>query len=147
MEDLPFRVHLVGALIGQFLALFSSLVAVIFLWQQKNLKEKHFEEVSQKIPSLELLSRALFCCLWVGFFFLTLACVTGMIFLDFSPMVSDRTQGLKILWAISVWFWYLITLVLRFIMNWPTKRIAQMSLIGFLLLAASFFGFSFVLSQ
>lgn len=135
--------HVVGALMGEGLALCASIVAVVFLWQQRALKQKLLDELTSRIPSLELLAKILTACMWAGFLFLTAALLSGLFYLDFSPQTSSSEQIAKIIWASLVWSWYLAILVARYMGQLSTKRIAQMNLWGFLLLAITFFGLSF----
>jgi ABC-type uncharacterized transport system permease subunit len=130
--------HIVLAILGESFAVCACGVALIYLWQQRTLKKKLLNQLSSRIPALDRLESALMFCLWTGFIFITLGLISGAIY---SQMYgNDSGLGLKILWAIVVWGWYLAILILKTLFKYPTKRIAQMALAGFVLLAATFFG-------
>ena len=135
--------HIVGALMGQVFALGASLAAILYLWQQRALKQKLLGELTARMPSLEALAKVLMACLWSGFLFLSAALVSGAVYLDFSPTTSQMQQTAKLVWSIGVWAWYSLTLSARYVLRWPTRRIAQMGLGGLVLLALASFGFSF----
>ena len=134
--------HIVGAAMGQILALSASIVAVLFLWQQRVLKKKLLHQLSSRVPALDILERVLAACLWVGFLFLTMALLSGAVYFQFFMQEMGVSYAEKIGWAVTVWLWYLVVLLARNILKVPMKRVAQMSLLGFLLLAVTFFGMS-----
>ena len=95
--------------------------------------------------ALDKLESFLGVSLVLGFSFITISLVSGA-FVGQNPVSqmqgSDVANGLvlKIVWAISVWIWYLLILVAKNILLKPAKRISQMSLIGFFLLTCTAFG-------
>ncbi|MCB9228894.1 MAG: cytochrome c biogenesis protein CcsA [Deltaproteobacteria bacterium] len=135
--------HIAGATMGQLLALLASLVAVLYLWQQRLLKKKLLEQLTSRIPALDLLETILIAVLWAGFFFLTAALISGAVYFCWYFDGSMQIYGRKITWALTVWSCYFLALLARHWFHVPFKRIAQISLIGFCLLLITFFGLSF----
>lgn len=135
--------HIAGATMGQVLALAASLVSVVYLWQQRVLKKKLLEQLTPGVPALDLLEKILVSSLWAGFLFLTAALLSGTVYFRWFYEGQINVYGEKIAWAVTVWLWYLAALLARNFFNIPMKRVAQMSLLGFLLLAMTFFGMSF----
>jgi hypothetical protein len=79
--------------------------------------------------------------LWMGFAFISLGLVSGGILTRFFPAPGGAAVlGWKIIWALMVWVWYLAILLARNIFAVSGKHIAQMSVAGFFLLSAFFFG-------
>jgi len=135
--------HIAGATMGQILALMASLVSVMYLWQQRVLKKKLLTQLTSRVPALDLLEKIMVSSLWAGFLFLTAALMSGTVYFRwyFPGILGDF--GDKIAWAVTVWLWYLAALLARNYFNMTVTRVAQMSLLGFVLLAMTFFGMSF----
>lgn len=136
--------HIVGATVGQLLALVACIVALVYLWQRNVLKKKTFNQLSRRVPALDWLEKILMGCLWTGFVFLTMALVSG-IYYFFNQAEYTAASIEKFVWASLVWLWYLATIVMRKVYSQPSRRIAHMSLVGFMLLGAAVFGLLFMI--
>jgi ABC-type uncharacterized transport system permease subunit len=136
--------HIIGATLGQLLALAACVVALVYLWQRQKLKNKTFYVLSSRVPALDQLEKILLVCLWTGFGFISLALASGVYY--FFRQGTYSSQGIeKFIWASTVWLWYLATLVMKSVYAQPSRRIAQMSLVGFVLLGAAVFGLLFMI--
>ena len=82
--------------------------------------------------------------LWCGFLFITLGLLSGALYAQLNPTTLGLNVPAKVIWAVLVWVWYLATLLARNVFNRPSKRIAQMSLGGFMLLLFTYFGMGFL---
>lgn len=136
--------HIIGATIGQMLALVASIVAVIYLWQRQVLKKKQFSHLSSQVPALDWLENILITCLWTGFLFISMALLSGAYYFWYYGVNSPNAIH-KIIWASIVWLWYFVTLLMKRVFAQPSRRIAQMSLVGFMLLGVAVFGTLFML--
>lgn len=132
--------HIGLSALGEAFAIFACATSLMYLRQQRILKKKMISQLRNDFPSLDRLTRLLLMSLWAGFILLTIGLVTGAVMNQFYAHEIRPQSWLKILWAIIVWVWYLVTLLARNVFNWPQRRIAQMSLGGFLLLTVAFFG-------
>ncbi len=137
--------HIISSLIGQAFGIMACSISILYLWQQNLLKKKRLDQLPRSIPAIDQLSRYLIASLWSGFLFITIGLATGALYFQ-TMMVIPRSQdyGIKVAWAICVWLWYLATLVARNIFHRPHKRIAQMALGGFALLAIAYFGMGII---
>ena len=133
------KAHIAMAIIGQAFAIIACGISVLFLWQQNLLKKKLLDQLPQNIPAIDRLEWLLTGSLWAGFVFITLGLLSGALFTQIHG-VARQNLDFKIIWAILVWAWYLATLLARNVFGRPSKRIAQMALGGFLLLAMTYFG-------
>ena len=135
--------HIGSAIIGEVFAVVACGTSLMLLWQQRKLKSRQLNSLPEKFPALDTLGNALGSSLWIGFSFITVSLLSGA----FLTMTVHPEMGaslkLKTAWAILVWIWYLAILVLRHVLQHRAQKIARMSLIGFLLLALSWFGFAF----
>ncbi|MBP9706560.1 MAG: cytochrome c biogenesis protein CcsA [Oligoflexales bacterium] len=139
-------VHISLSIIGQAFAIVASALALRYLWLQRILKNKILNQLKEGDPSLGKLDRHLHLSLWVGFIFITFGLVTGAAFLHLLALDSiDINLISKTIWALIVWCWYLIILLARNTFGLPTRRVAELSVLGFFLLAIAFFGIFFVI--
>lgn len=141
-DSLLLKSHVTAAVLGQAFAIIACAISVLYLWQQNLLKKKLLDQLPKNVPAIDKLDLLLMLSLWAGFIFLTFGLLSGAIFVQFYAM-PDQGLWLKTLWAVLVWAWYLAILLARNVFNRPSKRIAQMSLAGFVLLAFSYFGMGF----
>lgn len=135
--------HIAGAIAGEILAVIAAGFAIFYLGQHRLLKEKRFAHLIRKVPALDLLDDCLIVALSAGFLFLSIALISGAIFLLNSNAEDFSKWTLKLIWALSIWFWYLAALFSRIVLHVSAKKLAQMSLLGFCFLVASYFGFIF----
>lgn len=134
--------HILTSVLGEAFAIIAFGIAVFYLLQQRALKQKQLNRLQQTQISISKLSQALIITIWLGFSLLTAGLIMGAIFWQFY-FDGDREELLgKIMWAFMVWFWYLATLICRNILNISAKRLAWMTIAGFVLLAIGLFGLS-----
>ncbi|MGE0173052.1 MAG: cytochrome c biogenesis protein CcsA [Oligoflexales bacterium] len=134
-------VHISLAILGEAFAICAFGVSALYLLQHRALKKKQLYLISPVTPPLDKLDRLLVFTLWVGFIFISLGLVSGGILTRFFPSPhAEMSLGWKIIWATLVWAWYLAILLARNIFAVSGKHLAQMSVAGFLLLSAFFFG-------
>jgi len=144
VSSLLATVHVALAVLGQAFAILSCAFSIFYLWQQQALKRKQLAGIPRQLPALDRLDGWLISSLWIGFVLITLSLVTGAFLTQKGGWPGASPVEAKVLWAITVWGWYLTILILRNVFGRNGKRIAQFSLGGFLLLAGSFFGMIFV---
>jgi ABC-type uncharacterized transport system permease subunit len=115
-------------------------MSLLLLWLDKKLKNKQLTELPVKFPGINTLNNALYATLWAGFIFITISLLTGSLYAVSGLMPNQASMLGKVTWAILVWLWYLSILVLKGLMGYRPQKVARMSLVGFLILAVSWFG-------
>jgi ABC-type uncharacterized transport system permease subunit len=140
--DAPWLIaaHVALAITGEAFAIIACAVSVLYLWQQNLLKKKLLDQLTQNLPAIDRLDKMLRFTLWTGFIFITLGLLSGALYSQLYTLSPELKLTTKVTWAVLVWVWYLLTLLARNVFNRPSKRIAQMSFAGFLLLAVTYFG-------
>ena len=133
-------VHILTAIMGQAMAIGAFAIALMYLWQHRNLKRKLLDQISDKVPALDRLSKLLNVSLWVGLIFLTTALISGAYYTSHTEVATGLK--LKAFWAIGVWLWYMAILVVKNVLKRPTTFVAKLSVAGFFILAISLFGIS-----
>ncbi|MCX6127001.1 MAG: cytochrome c biogenesis protein CcsA, partial [Proteobacteria bacterium] len=142
-NSLVLQLHIATAIIGQAFAIGACGTSLMLLWQERKLKKRQIGDVPVSFPAMDSLGRALASCLWIGFIFITVGLLTGAIIVQTGVVSDGFSIAGKAAWAILVWGWYLTILVLQNILSYRPQKIARMSLIGFALLALTWFGMGF----
>ena len=147
VEEIILTLHVWLAIGGQAFAISACALSVLYLWQRHVLKNKIIKWVMVETTALERIGSALTVCLWIGFALLTVSLLTGLFYSRAYLQDWLTILQLKIIWALLVWCWYFATLLYKYLFNSSHRNIACMSLGGFVLLAASFFGLLFFNQQ
>ncbi len=134
------NLHILLAICGEAFAIGACALAVLYLWQRHILKKKLLKWIGIEMPALDRIGHLLLFCLWIGFIFLTVALLTGAIYSQLHSHALADGLRLKITWALAVWGWYLAILISNKMRTNSPRRVARLSLGGFLLLALAFFG-------
>jgi ABC-type uncharacterized transport system permease subunit len=138
------RIHVASAIIGQSFAVVACGISLLFIWLDKKLKKRQLNDLPQSFPAISNLTNALNIALWIGFAFISLGLVSGALYFLVGSVPSEMNIMPKVIWAVFVWLWYLSILALKGILSYRPQRVARLSLIGFALLAVSWFGLIFV---
>jgi ABC-type uncharacterized transport system permease subunit len=133
------KVHIYASIIGEAFAILAFVTAILYLAQKRALKKKQLGKLLANTLSLDSLDRLLLLSIWIGFILLTIGLILGAIYTQTFTQ-NEVTDTSKIIWAIAVWLWYLATLLTRNIFSFPAKRVAQMTFVGFGIMAIGFFG-------
>lgn len=132
--------HIIASVLGEAFAIIACALAVLYLMQQRAMKNKQLDRLQGAQVPISKLNSALHLTLWLGFVLLTSGLIMGAVYMQFF-MVGDRESLMgKIIWAFAVWIWYLATLIAKNLMNLPAKKLAWMTIAGFALLAMGLFG-------
>jgi cytochrome c-type biogenesis protein CcsB len=117
---------------------------IMYLLQERELKNKRFGLFYSRLPSLEALDNLNSHCLAVGFPLLTLGMITGSVW-------SKQTWGMywqwdpKETWSLVTWFFYAALLHQRFTVGWRGRRAAIMAIIGFSAILFTLWGVTYLL--
>lgn len=120
----------------------ATLQAAILDWQNRQLKQHQFARPMRMLPPLQTTERLLFDLIWFGIGLLTLAIVTGSLYVDnlFSQKVAHKT-----VFTLLSWLLFATLLWGRSRWGWRGQRAARLTLLGSGLLFTGFIGSKFVL--
>lgn len=121
-----------------FSIIFIATLQAILLYVQDLLLHKHYlPHLMRKMPALESMERFLFQLIAVGFFLMTLTCISSIYFFPgiFHPPLLQKT-----LLAFVVWIILLILLLGRYQFGWRGRKAVGYTLTGFALLVVVYFG-------
>ncbi|NLX17891.1 MAG: c-type cytochrome biogenesis protein CcsB [Desulfobulbus sp.] len=126
-----------------FLAI-ACIGGIMYLLQERELKQKRFGLFYSRLPSLESLDKLNHHCLSIGFPLYTLGLITGSLW-------AKQAWGAywhwdpKETWSLVTWFLYAATVHQRFTVGWRGRRVAILSIIAFLSILFTLWGISFLL--
>ncbi len=95
------------------------------------------------IPRIEILDELSYQLVGIGFLMLTLGIITGSVWANFA-WGSYWSWDPKETWSLITWIVYATFLHSRMIRGWKGKRLAILSIIGFLCVLFTYFGVNFL---
>lgn len=138
-DPVPFggllAVHVTVNVVGDALFLLASGAAVLYLVEERRLKEKRPSSLFGRLPALDALDRAEHRLLFVGFFLLTLGIITGTAWAGRIENGSPAELA-RALFAYGSWLVFGGVLVLRAMLGWRGRRAAYGTIAGFLFAVA-----------
>jgi ABC-type uncharacterized transport system permease subunit len=140
----PIQLHAGLALLA-FAALSVAALLAIMLWlQERALRRGQLATALRAFPPLTMLEALLFRLIGAGFALLTLALLTGVVFVEnlFAQHLAHKTVLSLLAWAV---FGALLFGRLRY--GWRGRRAVRLTLIAMTLLVLAFFGSKYVLEM
>lgn len=130
--------HIGTLIVGNAAFAIAFLVGILYLVQEKAIKDKKRGFFFRRLPSLNLLDSMGYSCLIAGFPMLTFGLITGIIY---AQMVHGRfwSWDPKEIFAGITWLVYAALLHERLTVGWQGRRAAVMTIAGFAVLAFTFF--------
>jgi ABC-type uncharacterized transport system permease subunit len=122
--------HVSSALLGYAAITISAVYGFLYLMLHHEIKSNRFGVIYKRLPNLEMLERMSFTATVLGFIFLTIAIIVGLIWLPRAFTDFDYTDP-KLLGTLAVWFIYLIGFSAKQLAGWQGKRIIMFSMAGF----------------
>ncbi len=135
-------VHILVSLFAYSLLFMAACQAVLVAFQEQALRRRGAISLLRLLPPLETMEQLLFSLLWIGIAGLSLAILTGFVFLEdmFAQHVVHHT-----IFAIASWCVYALLLAGHRISGWRSTTATAWILIAFSLLVLGYFGSKFVL--
>lgn len=134
---LPVHVTLLIFSYAAFIITF--VCGVMYLVQEHELKAKHFGAAFQRLPALNTCDEIGYRSLTVGFVLLTLGVVTGIVW-------NNQRDGRywhndpKEVMALVTWLVYLFIMHYRLTADWRGRRVAWLSIAGFVVVMLTWLG-------
>ncbi|MBF0277319.1 MAG: cytochrome c biogenesis protein CcsA [SAR324 cluster bacterium] len=126
--------HITTLIAGYVLFGLSCISSVLFLYQEHQIKTKLVKILVHQFPSLTRLDQISYRSVILGFSFLTIGLILGILLSD--NLQSSRSLG-RLGFAFLIWFLYAFFLMERFFQGYKRRFIAIWSIIGFFLVLTS----------
>jgi cytochrome c-type biogenesis protein CcsB len=131
--------HVATIFLGNGLFAITFVAAIMYLIQERQIKQKHFGSFYSRLPSLATLDSINHYALIWGFPFLTLGMITGSIYAQVA-LGSYWQWDPKEVWSLVTWLFYAALLHERLTVGWRGRRAAVMSIVCFCILLFTFVG-------
>jgi len=118
-------------------------VGVAYLIQEHQIKSKHPNALTFRLPSLEDLDDLIYKLIMVAFPPLTLGIFLGGVW-AYSAWGRFWGWDPKETWALITWFVYVIYLHLRLFVGWRGRKTAYLSMAGFLVVLFTYAGVNYL---
>lgn len=137
------RVHILLAVVGVAVFALAAVLALLYLFEDRQLKRKRFDRVVGRGTPLDTLDRLALRCVSIGFPIFTVAIVTGAIWVARLGLLRQAfVMRPEYALAVVTWAAFGVLLVARVGAGWRGRRAAWLTLGGFggamLVLAAYF---------
>lgn len=137
-------IHIILSICAYSLLSIAALQAIILAIQDHQLRTKHPVKTMRMLPPMQTMEDLLVQLLWIGFFLLSMALATGLMFVHniFAQHLVHKT-------VLSILAWCLFAVVLfgRWSWGWRGKHLVRWTLVAFFLLMLGYFGSKFVLEM
>jgi cytochrome c-type biogenesis protein CcsB len=130
-------VHTSLAVLGDAAFAFACIVSIMYLIQERQVKAKHLGAIFHRLPSLDIMDTLGYRALTIGWPLFTLGMITGSIWAN-SAWGTYWHWDPKETWSLITWVIYLALLHLRTI-GWRGRKMAVLSIAGFVFVLISFF--------
>jgi ABC-type uncharacterized transport system permease subunit len=134
-------VHVLLAALAYTGLAIGAVYAMLYLIGQRNMKHHNFGLLFDRLPPLDLLGRMCFQALLVGFAFITITMITGVLFSQTRPQTGDSMDPkllAKIIIGSTAWVICAVDVFGKYVLKWSISRVSAIALIGFLIIAALF---------
>ncbi len=122
--------HVVSAILGYAGFTLSAVYGILFLILYKKIKKNNFGLIFKRVPSLETLEQLSFYSVVIGFLFLTISILVGLIWLP-NAFPDVNYNDPKLILSGLVWIIYAIGIIAKFFGKWYGKKVIITTLIGF----------------
>lgn len=138
----PLRAHIVLSLVAYSLLTLAAVQACVLAWQDRALRKVHAAAALSRLPALETMEEMLFQLIGFGFALLTLALLSGLVFVSdlFGQHLAHKTVLSLIAWAV-----FGLLLWGRWRSGWRGGTALRWTLGGYAALLLAYFGSKFVL--
>jgi ABC-type uncharacterized transport system permease subunit len=135
-------VHITSSILAYAVLTLAAVQSALLALQDHQLKHRHTRGIVQILPPLQLMESMLFELLWIGVSLLTIAIVSGFVFIDdiFAQSLVHKT-------VLTIMAWMLFSVLLwgHYQLGWRSQTAVRLTLAGFFVLMLAFFGSKLVL--
>ena len=144
-ENLPtweLTAHILLSMGAAALMFAAAVTALLLVFLDRRLRMRRLADLPSVLPPLDALERVMFRLIGAGFVMLTLALLTGFIFVT---NLFEQHLIHKTVLALVAWVIFGTLLIGRIRYGWRGRGAVRWTLYGFLVLVLSYFGSKFVL--
>ncbi len=134
--------HILLSMAAAALLFAAAVTAILLVFLDRRLRTRRIADLSSGLPPLDAMEKIMFRLVAAGFGLLTLALITGFVF-----VTNLFTQNLvqKTVLSLIAWLVFGVLLIGRLRFGWRGRSAVRWTLSGFGILAVAYFGVKFVL--
>jgi ABC-type transport system involved in cytochrome c biogenesis permease subunit len=132
-----FGIHVFTSMIGYSAFVFSMILGVMYIYLFREIKGKKLRFIFDRLPPLESLEKMNIRSVILGFIFLTVGIISGVIWAR-SAWLELSFFDPKIFISWVMWLIYFVSIVCRFIFSWSGRKLGYMSVFGFIVMIFTF---------
>jgi ABC-type uncharacterized transport system permease subunit len=141
-HSIELKYHILFSLLAYSLLSIAAVQAILLSIQEHHLRTKHPAGFIRALPPMQAMETLLFQMIAIGFILLTLALITGVIYLE--DIFAQHLVHKSIL-SIAAWAVFGILLWGRWHHGWRGRTAIRWTLAGFITLLLAYVGSTFVL--
>ena len=137
-------IHVITSIIAFSIVMIAAIQALTITIQSKLLHQHHRPLLIKKLPALFQMEKVLYNLIDFGLVFLTLALLTGFLFLDdiFAQHVAHKT-----ILSIFAWFIFATLAIGRRVSGWHSKTVTRATIAASILLVLGFLGSKLIIEM
>jgi ABC-type transport system involved in cytochrome c biogenesis permease subunit len=151
LDSPGFWVHLLSLMFAYATFALAGMLGLTYMLQFKEIKKKHLGYFYARLPSLHVLDAMNSRAVVIGWLFLTIGVVVGVIWTAQARALAPGNSNLqmmslndpKILFALLTWAVYSFEVFARSTMGWTGRRAAWLSAVGFIIVLLNFLPVSY----
>lgn len=138
--DIWATVHRLGVYLGSVFYMVAAGSGVMFLYVRSQLKFKRSPGMLDRLPSLEAVEQLIIHTATLGFALITLGLASGVIITTSGPTALGEGwwYSPKVVLATLAWLVYAVVMNVRYTKTFRGQRAAWLSIVGFILVLATF---------
>jgi ABC-type uncharacterized transport system permease subunit len=136
------QIHILGSLLAFAILSLAAAQALVLSYQDYHLRNHQLTSWVRHLPPLQHMEGFLFQLVWLGFALLSIALVSGWLFLD--DVFAQHLVHKSVL-SILAWIIFAMLLTGRILAGWRGRKAIHWTLGGFILLVLAYFGSKMVL--
>ncbi len=136
------KFHIIISILAYSLLSIAMIQALLLYIQDLQLHNKHPGGFIRSLPPLQTMESLLFRMIGLGFIFLSISLISGMLFIDnlFAQHLVHKT-----ILSIIAWLLFAILLIGRWKFGWRGRTATRWAMSGFVMLMLAYFGSKFVI--
>lgn len=146
LQSAWFGIHISLAFLGNAAFAMACGIGLMYLIQEHYLKSKHLGGLFKRLPNLQVLDDLNYRLISIGFPLMTLAIITGVVWAK-SALGAFWRWDPKEVWSLITWLIYALILHMRLNTGWRGRKVAILSIVGFLSVLFTFFGVNLLIEN
>ena len=133
--------HVIACFLGYAAFAIAFGISIMYLFKQRDVQET--SSLLSHFPKTQILDELNHQMIMFGFLFLSIGIITGSVWAN-SAWGSYWSWDPKETWSLITWFIYATLLHARLIRGWYGKKIAYLSIVGFVAMLFTYFGVNYL---